>query len=209
MNLYLERINSKMGLKMLKIIIQYQLRQHYLPNTNQLSQIYQHFEYVLILIYKMCLPNYMKRELEQEVFNEFSRSSKISLVKNALAKGSVEEDTIIVINSLRHSFLDRSVYGVFYDFIAAANNKYEGLSLATYINSNLYFQDLDKYEAEIDFLSQSFLMRMSEYYLLADYIEKLMEESRFPKPEINLHHQLANLKNVIASLVLYYFTTYY
>jgi hypothetical protein len=36
-----------------------------------------------------------------------------------------------------------------------------------------------------------------------------MAGPRFPKTEVNLDHQLTNLKNVIASLTLYYFTAYF
>jgi hypothetical protein len=82
----------------------------------------------------------MKREIEKEIFNDFERDHRLSSVKVALTKNIIEDSVFTTINELRHIFLERNSFGDLYDFLCKIGNKFEGTTIATYINTTLYFQ---------------------------------------------------------------------
>ena len=59
--MFYNRLSTKLGFKFFKYIVEYQLREHYLPDNTQLFLIYQHIEFIIIILYKVCIPSNMKR----------------------------------------------------------------------------------------------------------------------------------------------------
>jgi hypothetical protein len=206
MNSYLERLGSHFGVRMFVAMGEYQCRQGWL-REGQAEPVWQHFEFVLVLVYKLCVPTFMKKELEENIFNDFKRNHKLNSVRSALQKGSADEETVGLINELRHSFLDRTTFGPLYDFVTVSVPRYQGVTLNTYVNTNLYFQDPDRHEEQLWALSQHFLSQMNELYLLADYFEVLVDRGSLRGEKVAA--RVSTLKEVVALLVLYYFTTYF
>lgn len=67
-------------------------------------------------------------------------------IKMSLNKGVVDENVISSLNELRHIFKERALFGDLYDFLCSIGNKYDGISVATYINPSIYFMDYERYE---------------------------------------------------------------
>lgn len=134
-----------------------------------------------MVIYKVVIPNPAKHGIEHGLYDHAQREQKISFLRVAIAKHTFDEQVLACVNDLRHNFKERSLYGDLYEFLEGLKGRWDGVSLKTYVNPNIYFLDHERYRSEIQHLNVRLLAVMNDLYCANNYLQHAIAQGRFYK----------------------------